>query len=173
MHKTVLAAAIAAVSILAAGCVQDSAEATNKKMATSKVYIGALTCDVAGGSGYLIAGSREASCRYMPEKGEPEAYKATIRNLGLDLGETRPMTLVWKVFSLDTRPRTNLLAGNFLGETAAVTAGSHSGGNWLYGGDGETVLQETATFLGDNSGFSIQYGAFNMTLTRAPDAPKS
>src|SRR5215212_10247428 len=52
MHRAILAAATAAVSILAAGCVQDSAEATNKRMSTSKVYIGALTCDIAGGRGY-------------------------------------------------------------------------------------------------------------------------
>jgi hypothetical protein len=172
MQRTVLAAAIAVASLSTAGCVQDSAQATNKQMSTSKVYIGALTCDIAGGSGYLIAGSREARCIYSPEKGEQEAYKATIRNLGLDLGETRPMSLVWKVFSLDTRPRQDVLAGQFVGETAAITTGQHSGGNWLYGGDGQTILQETATFLGENSGFSIQYGAFNMQLTRIQGEPK-
>jgi hypothetical protein len=166
MHRSVFGAAATAVAMLTAGCVQDSAAVTNKKMENSKVYIGALTCDIAGGQGYLIAGSREARCVYSPEKGEQETYKATIRNLGLDIGETKPMTLVWKVFSLDTRPRQNAVAGQFVGETAAVTSGQHSGGNWLYGGDGQTVLQETATFLGENSGFSIQYGAFNMELTR-------
>ena len=81
MHKTVLGDALAAATLAAAGCVQDSAEATNKKMAASKVYIGALTCDIAGGKDYLIAGSREARCVYSPLRGEHETYKATVRRL--------------------------------------------------------------------------------------------
>ena len=164
---SIVSLAIAGLSV--AGCVQDSAQATNKSMSKSQVYIGALTCNVAGGTGYLIAGSRAARCLFTPEVGQPQAYTATIRDLGIDIGETRPVRLLWKVFSVGSNRGPDALVGTFVGETAAVTAGSTAGGNWLYGGrDGAAVLQATAAFIGDNAGYDLQYGAISMTLSLAP-----
>jgi hypothetical protein len=160
---------LAMTGLSVAGCVQDSAQATNKSMSKSQVYIGALTCNVASGTGYLIAGSRAARCRFTPEIGQPQAYTATIRDLGIDIGETRPVRLLWKVFSVGSNRGPDALVGTFVGETAAVTAGSTTGGNWLYGGrDGVAVLQATAAFIGDNAGYDLQYGAITMTLSLAP-----
>ena len=173
MHNNVRWATLAAILLSAAGCVQDSAQATNQRMARSQVYIGALTCNIAGGTGYLVAGSRAATCLFTPETGAPQAYTATIRDLGIDIGETRPVRLLWKVFSLGSKRGPDAVAGTYVGETAAVTAGSRTGGNWLYGGDGETVLQATAAFLGDNAGYDLQYGAITMTLTKAANPPRS
>ena len=160
---------LAVAGLSAAGCVQDSAQATNKSMSKSQVYIGALTCNVAGGTGYLIAGSRAASCLFTPEAGQPQAYTAMIRDLGIDIGETRPVRLLWKAFSLGSNRGPDALLGTYVGETAQVTAGSTTGGNWLYGGrDAEVALQATAAFLGDNAGYNVQYAAITMTLSLAP-----
>jgi len=160
---------LAVAGLSAAGCVQDSAQATNKSMSKSKVYIGALTCNVGGGMGYLIAGSRVANCLTTPETGRPQAYKATIRDLGLDLGETRPVRLLWKAYSAGSQRGPDALVGTYVGETAQVTAGSTTGGDWLYGGrDAEVALQATAAFLGDNAGYNVQYAAITMTLSLAP-----
>jgi len=160
---------LAMAGLSAAGCVQDSAQATNKSMSKSKVYIGALTCNVAGGTGYLIAGSREANCLFTPEAGQPQAYKGTIRDLGIDIGETRPVRLLWKVYSLGSQRGPDALVGTYVGETAQVTADSRSGGNWLYGGrDAEIALAATATFVGDNTGYHLQYAALTVTLSLAP-----
>ena len=95
--------------------------------------------------GYLIAGSRAARCIFTPEIGQPQAYFGTLRDLGVDIGETRPVRLLWKAYSLGTQRGPDALVGTYVGETAAVTAGSPTGGNWLYGGKDAVALAATAT----------------------------
>ncbi len=50
-----------------------------------------------------------------------------------------------------------------------MTASAQAGGNWLYGGkDKEIALAATASFVGDNAGYNVQYAAMSMTLSLAP-----
>jgi len=156
---------LALAGLAVAACVQDSAQQTNQNMRQSKIYIGALDCTVAGGQGYLIGGSREANCLFTPETGQPQAYRGTIRDLGIDIGETKALRLQWKAFSLGSKRGPEALVGTYVGESAAVTADSRSGGNWFYGGvDAQVALVTTATFVGENSGYNIQYAAMTITL---------
>ena len=156
---------LALAGLALAACVQDSAQQTNQNMRQSKIYIGALDCTVAGGQGYLIGGSREANCLFTPETGQPQAYRGTIRDLGIDIGETKALRLQWKAFSLGSKRGPEALVGTYVGESAAVTADSRSGGNWFYGGvDAQVALVTTATFVGENSGYNIQYAAMTITL---------
>jgi uncharacterized protein DUF992 len=166
MTKNVLLGALALAGLATAGCVQDSAQQTNQSMRNSKVYIGALQCTVAGGQGYLIGGSRDANCLFTPETGQPQAYRGTIRDLGIDIGETKPVRLLWKAYSLGSARGPEALVGTYVGETAAVTADSRTGGNWFYGGvDAQIALITTATFVGDNAGYNVQYAAMTITLS--------
>jgi len=159
---------LAVAGLAVAGCVEDSAQQTNQSMRQSKIYIGALDCTVAGGSGYLIGGSREANCLFTPETGQPQAYKGTIRDLGIDIGETKALRLQRKAFSLGSKRGPEALVGTYVGESAALTADSRSGGNWFYGGvDAQVALVTTATFLGENSGYNVQYAAMTITLSMA------
>jgi len=156
---------LALAGLALAACVQDSAQQTNQNMRQSKIYIGALDCTVAGGQGYLIGGSRDANCLFTPETGQPQAYRGTIRDLGIDIGETKALRLQWKAFSLGSKRGPEALVGTYVGESAAVTADSRSGGNWFYGGvDAQVALVTTATFVGENSGYNIQYAAMTITL---------
>jgi len=158
--------ALAVAGLAVAGCVQDSAQQTNQNMRQSRVYIGALQCTVAGGQGYLIGGSRDANCLFTPETGQPQAYKGTIRDLGIDIGETKPVRLLWKAYSLGSQRGPEALVGTYVGESAAVTADSRTGGNWFYGGvDAQIALITTATFVGDNAGYNVQYAAMTITLS--------
>jgi hypothetical protein len=169
MIKGVSLGTLALAGLAVAGCVQDSAQQTNQNMRQSKVYIGALDCTVAGGSGYLIGGSRAANCLFTPETGQPQACTGTIRDLGIDIGETKALRLQWKAFSLGSKRGSEALVGTYVGESAAVTADSRSGGNWFYGGvDAQVALVTTATFLGENSGYNIQYAAMTITLSTVP-----
>ena len=160
---------LAFAGLAVAGCVQDNAQSTNQSMKQSRVYIGALECTVAGGTGYLIGGSRAANCLFTPETGQPQAYRGTIRDLGIDIVETRPVRLLWKAFSLSSKRGPEALVGTYVGESAAVTADSRSGGNWFYGGvDAQVALVTTATFVGDNAGYNVQYAAMTITLSMVP-----
>jgi uncharacterized protein DUF992 len=168
MIRALSIAVLALAGSATAGCVQDSAQATNKNMSRSRIYIGALECNVAGGMGYLIAGARTAKCLFTPETGQPQAYIGTLRDIGIDIGETRPIRMLWKVYSLGSRRGSDALVGTYVGEAAAVNAGSTTGGDWLYGGkDAEIGLAATATFVGDNAGYNIQYAAMTITLSLA------
>jgi len=116
-----------------------------------------------------LAGSRQATCLFTPASGQPQAYTASLRDLGLDIGETRPVRMLWKAYSLGSQRGPRALAGTYVGQTTAVSAGTAAGGNWLYGGkDTEIALASTATFVGDNAGYDIQYAAMSMTLSLAP-----
>jgi len=169
MIKSLSFAVLALAGLSVAGCVQDSAQATNQSMSGSRIYIGALECNVGGGMGYIIAGSRQATCLFTPASGQPQAYTASLRDLGLDIGETRPVRMLWKAYSLGSQRGPWALAGTYVGQTTAVSAGTAAGGNWLYGGkDTEIALASTATFVGDNAGYDIQYAAMSMTLSLAP-----
>jgi hypothetical protein len=166
MIKGVLFVGLALAGLAAAGCVQDSAQQTNQNMRQSRVYIGVLECTVAGGSGYLIGGNRDANCLFTPETGQAQAYKGTIRDLGIDIGETKALRLQWKAFSLGAKRGPEALVGTYVGESAALTADSRTGGNWFYGGvDAQVALVTTATFLGENSGYNVQYAAMTITLS--------
>ena len=75
------------------------------------------------------------------------------------------LRLQWKAFSLGSKRGPEALVGTYVGESAAVTADSRSGGNWFYGGvDAQVALVTTATFVGENSGYNIQYAAMTITL---------
>ena len=103
MIKSMSIAMLALAGLSVAGCQQDSAQATNQSMSGSRIYIGALECNVGGGMGYIIAGSRIANCLFTPVSGQPQAYRGTLRDLGLDIGETRPVRMLWKAYSLGSQ----------------------------------------------------------------------
>jgi hypothetical protein len=158
-----------------AGCMDgmnEGASATNARMRNSKVYIGALTCDISASNGYLITSSKKLECVFEPLTGGSQAYEGEIRRLGLDLGYTKPQKMLWKVFSIGSDHGVGAVQGNFIGENAGVTAGKEIGGNWLYGGkDGAAVLQGTAFFTGTDDGYDIQYGVAQMSLKMMAGAP--
>ena len=61
-----LSAAVAAILALATGaCQQPTAQQMNTTNANSPIYIGALTCSVSGGSGYLFGSTKDLSCVYL------------------------------------------------------------------------------------------------------------
>ena len=61
-----LSVAVAATLALAAGaCQQPTAQQFNTTNANSQVYIGALSCNVSGGSGYVFGSTKDLSCVYL------------------------------------------------------------------------------------------------------------
>ena len=99
MNRIALAS-IAAGLALTAACTQQTAQQLNTANANSQVYIGALTCNVTGSTGYVFGSSRDLSCVYLTKEGLSQAYDGKIRRFGLDLGTTKPSHVIWKVYQL-------------------------------------------------------------------------
>jgi hypothetical protein len=168
----VLAAGLAMMAAAAlAGCqTQPDAKQMNKQYADSKVYIGALTCKVGGGRGFVLGSTKDLDCVYLTKEGASQAYRGTIRKFGIDLGYTKEAHMVWHVFqlgglvggTLSTDPK--VLTGDFIGEQAQIVAGAGGGGNWLYGGaNRQTVLQAT-DIQGGGGGYNLAYGVAHISL---------
>ncbi len=170
-YLSVAAAAILAATTGACQTGQTDAQTLNKQYADSKVYIGALTCNVSGSTGFVLGSSKNLSCVYLTKDGVSQAYAGTIRKFGIDLGYTKAGHMVWHVFqlgglvgsTLTTDPK--VLVGGFIGEQAQIVAGAGGGGNWLYGGaNNQVVLQATEIQGSGNAGYNLAYGVADISL---------
>ena len=136
MTKLVSAAAVATLALALGACQtgQDDPAALNKQYANSKVYIGALSCNVSGSTGYVFASTKDLSCVYVTKDGAEQAYDGKIRKFGLDIGYTKAGHLVWHVYQLaglvgdKTTINPKILAGNYGGEQASISADASAGG---------------------------------------------
>lgn len=166
-----IATAAVAVATLGA-CQQQTAQQLNTANANSQVYVGALTCNVSGSTGYIFGSTKDLSCIYLTKDGVAQAYDGKIRKFGIDIGYTKAAHLVWHVYQLGgligdaTSPNPRLLAGNYGGEQASVAVSSSAGGNWLYGGsNNQIVLQATQLQDSGDAGYNLAYGIAEMGLT--------
>jgi hypothetical protein len=174
MSKFLSAAAMAILAVATGACQtgQPTAQAMNKEYANSKVYIGALTCNVSGSTGYVFGSTKDLSCIYLTKEGVAQAYDGKIHKFGIDIGYTKAAHLVWHVYQLGglvgdaTSTNPKVLAGNYGGEQASIAVSSSAGGNWLYGGsNNQIVLQATQLQDSGNAGYNLAYGIAEMGLT--------
>ena len=173
MSKYLSAAVAAILATATAACQtgQPDATAMNKQYADSKVYLGALTCNVSGSTGFVLGSTKDLNCVYLTKDGVSQAYSGTIRKFGIDLGYTKAGHMVWHVFqigglvggTLSTDPK--VLVGGFIGEQAQIVAGSGAGGNWLYGGaNNQVVLQATDIQGSGSAGYNLATGIASISL---------
>ena len=174
MSKLLNAAAVAILAAATGACQtgQPSARAMNKEYANSKVYIGALTCNVGGSTGYVFGSTKDLSCVYLTKDGASQVYDGKIRKFGIDIGYTKAAHLIWHVYQLGglvgdaTSANPRVLAGNYGGEQASIAVSSSAGGNWLYGGsNNQIVLQATQLQDSKDAGYNLAYGIAEMGLT--------
>ena len=171
MSRIALASIAAGLALSAAACQQQTAQQLNAANANSQVYIGALTCNVTGSSGYVFGSTRDLSCVFLNKEGTSASYDGKIRRFGLDLGTTKPSHVVWKVYQLagvvgnPTSTDPTVLVGNYGGEQASISAGATAGGNWLYGGrNNQMVLQATQLSTSGDAGYNLAYGIAEISL---------
>lgn len=156
MIKTLIAAALAAATLVsAAGATQ----------AADKVKVGLLTCDVEGGLGYVIGSDKGLDCWFRPSNGgKAEHYAGSIKKLGLDLGFTLGGKLAWAVFALQGHDwHHHALAGTYVGASAEASVGVGLGANWLIGGSGKSFALQPWSLEG-NAGlnYSITWTALSL-----------
>jgi hypothetical protein len=124
--KKLIAAALASV-VLATAAVPASA--------ADRVQVGRLSCDIAGGVGYIIGSEKDVSCTFRPKEGKRQHYDGVIRKLGIDIGVTGETHLEWLVFSAKAGSvGRGSLAGTYVGGSGEASLGVGGGANWLIGG---------------------------------------
>jgi hypothetical protein len=155
--------AIAAAALgLAAGALANGAPAQ-----AQGVQAGVLTCNVAGGFGFIFGSSRSINCSFSPAGGTPQHYIGTINQFGVDIGYVQGGVLIWTVLAPTTAPAPGALSGTFIGATASATAGVGVGANVLLGGSGNTISLQPLSIQGQ-TGLNVAAGIASLTLTYQP-----
>ena len=168
--KSIVKAAVAASLAAAVGACtmsQSTPQQLNTTNANSRIYIGSLSCNVGGSTGYILASQKSLDCVFLNKEGTESAqYTGTIDKVGIDIGYTRAVHTIWRVYSLGTVRGATQLSGTYVGEQGTVAAGSQAGGNWLYGGrNNQIVLQATQLKTSGDAGYNVAYGIAEISLT--------
>lgn len=138
-------AALAGLSLLVLGGTQADAR---KNTAKDGVRVGILSCEVAGGAGFIIGSSKDLRCRFEGASGKTERYVGFIDKFGLDIGVTGPAAMSWAVFAPTSDVRRGALAGNYVGASAEASVGIGGGANLLVGGSDETISLQPLSVQG-------------------------
>jgi Protein of unknown function (DUF992) len=125
--------------------------------------VGTLSCNVAGGWGFIFGSSKALHCIFSHTGGAAERYTGTISKFGVDIGYTRGGVLVWAVLAPTTNLAPGALAGSFGGATASATVGVGAGANVLIGGSNRTISLQPLSIEG-NTGLNVAAGIGAITL---------
>jgi hypothetical protein len=149
-----------------AACEQQTTIAGPQPSNRGGVNVGSLTCDVAGGVGFVFGSSRTLKCLFTRTDGTAERYEGTIRRYGVDVGFTRDSTIVWLVFAPGSIAH-GALGGEYAGPTAQGTVGVGVGANVLLGGSSNQITLQPVSVEG-SVGLNAAAGVAAMSLRKAP-----
>jgi hypothetical protein len=135
--------------------------------AQANVQVGTLTCNVAGGWGFVFGSSKAVRCTFARGGDRPEHYTGSINKFGVDIGYTQGGVLVWGVFAPSGGLAPGALSGNYVGATGSATVGVGAGANVLVGGSNRTVSLQPVSIEG-NTGLNVAAGVASMSLRYQP-----
>lgn len=134
----------------------------------SGVQVGSLTCNVAGGFGFVLGSSRSVNCTFNSAGGgPPQRYTGSIDKFGVDIGYVQGGVLIWGVFAPTANLAPGSLAGSYGGVTASATVGVGVGANVLIGGSANSISLQPVSIEG-TTGLNVAGGVAAMTLTYQP-----
>ena len=131
------------------------------------VKAGIMTCNVAGGFGFIFGSSRTVNCTFAPGGVAPQHYVGAINKFGVDIGYVEGAVMAWAVLAPTNNPGPGLLAGTYVGATGSASIGVGVGANVLFGGFGNSVSLQPLSVEG-NRGFNVAGGIAEMTLSFQP-----
>ncbi len=135
--------------------------------AQANVQVGSLTCNVAGGWGFVFGSSKAVRCTFARAGGRPEHYAGSINKFGVDIGYTQGGVLVWGVFAPSGSLAPGALSGNYVGASGSATVGVGAGANVLVGGSNRTISLQPVSFEG-NTGLNVAAGIGSISLRYQP-----
>ena len=166
MKNVVMTAALAALALSTGACSlqQSSAQQLNTTNANSRIYIGSLTCNVGGSTCYVLGSAKLLDCVFLGKDGVSTAqYTGTIDKVGIDIGYTKAVHTIWRVYSLGSDRAPTQIGGTYVGEQGTVAAGTQAGGNWIYGGPNAEIGMLASGVVKD-AGYNLATGIAAMTI---------
>ncbi len=133
---------------------------------SSRIRVGGLTCNVAGGAGMIIGSQKAMSCTYQSVDGWSEHYTGQITRIGVDIGVTNAQTIAWAVWAPVKEGGHGALAGNYGGASAEVTVAAGLGANVLVGGFQNSFMLQPVS-VSAQEGANVAAGVTGMRLDPA------
>lgn len=131
--------------------------------APAGVKVGTLTCNVAGGMGFVFGSTKDLACSYEPTKAAVEHYAGSISKWGVDIGYTGKGKLVWAVFAPASDVRPGAVEGEYAGATAQANVGVGLGANVLVGGLDKSIALQPLSVEG-STGLNVAAGIGQISL---------
>ncbi len=132
------------------------------------IKLGKLTCEVAGGTGFIFGSSKDLSCLFTPvnPKYSPEKYSGTINKFGIDIGYTGRSRIIWAVVSGSTKDfDSGELVGRYSGASAEAALVVGLGANVLVGGAGNNFALQPLS-VSTSEGVNIAAGIAQIRLKK-------
>ena len=130
--------------------------------AETSVNIGALSCHVSGGVGFIFGSSKELDCIFKHTDGSTERYHGEINKYGVDIGFTTESRIIWAVLAPGS-VAPGALAGHYGGVTGEAEVGLGLGANVLLGGSSKQIALQPLSITG-GVGLNVAAGIASITL---------
>jgi hypothetical protein len=127
------------------------------------VRAGILQCQGGQNVGFVVGSTTSLNCVFESDGRRPEAYVATVRRFGVDLGVTDQTNLTWAVNAPTERVGRGELAGNYGGVGANASVGVGFGGNFLVGGAANSYALQPISVQGQ-TGLNVAAGVADIEL---------
>jgi hypothetical protein len=131
--------------------------------AEPQVQAGVLQCHGGQNVGFVVGSVTQLECVFQSEGSRPEAYLATVRRIGLDLGITAQTQLAWAVSAPTARVPRGALAGSYGGVGFNASVGLGAGSNFLLGGPQNAYALQPISLQGQ-TGFNVAAGIAGLDL---------
>lgn len=131
--------------------------------AESRVEVGMLNCNVAGGTGFVFGSSKSMNCTFKHVNGSTENYGGEINKWGIDIGRTEKSDIVWAVLAPSRDIPPGALVGRYAGLSAEATAGVGVGANAMVGGFEKSIALQPFSVQAQK-GLNIAAGIGGMEL---------
>jgi hypothetical protein len=130
--------------------------------AETSVNVGALSCHVSGGVGFIFGSSKDLDCVFKHPDGETERYHGEINKYGVDIGFTTESRIIWGVFA-PGKVEKGALAGHYGGVSGEAEVGLGLGANVLLGGSSKQIALQPLSVTG-GIGLNVAAGIASITL---------
>jgi hypothetical protein len=131
------------------------------------IETGILTCNEAGGWGFVFGSSHALHCTFTRNDQRIERYEGQISKFGVDIGYVQGGVIVWAVFAPTAIEVPGALAGAYGGATAGASLLVGANANALLGGSTNSIALQPLS-VGSSTGINIAAGIAQITLSHVP-----